>query len=131
MAVARIKEVLECDIEKVWRTVTSLEDYSWRSDIERIQKMDENKFVEFAKGGIPTLFTVTSCEPFERWEFDLENENMKGHWTGIFSRKGGATEIEFTEEVEAKKLVMKPFVKSYLKVQQFTYIEDLKKALGL
>lgn len=41
--------------------------------------------------------------------------NIKGHWTGIFTQKDGQTEIEFTEDVTAKKLIMKPFIKAYLK----------------
>lgn len=40
---------------------------------------------------------------------------MKGHWTGIFSDKGGETEIDFTEDIIAKKIFMKPFVKGYIK----------------
>ena len=39
----------------------------------------------------------------ERWEFDMENSNMKGHWVGIFTPKKGKTEIEFTENVTVKK----------------------------
>lgn len=63
------------------------------------------------------------------WEFDMENDNMKGHWTGIFRSDGERTEIEFTEEVTAKKVIMKPFLKDYVKKQQTQYVEDLKKAL--
>ncbi len=59
----------------------------------------------------------------------MENSNMKGHWIGIFTPKGNQTEIEFTEDVQAKKWFMKPFVKSYLKKQQTQFVEDLKKSL--
>lgn len=52
---------------------------------------------------------------------------MKGHWTGIFTAKGDETEIDFTEQVEAKKLLMKPFVKSYLKKQQIQFVADIMK----
>ena len=75
----------------------------------------------------PTTFTVTLVEPYRRWEFDMENSNMKGHWTGIFTVKGDETEIDFTEQVEAKKLLMKPFVKSYLKKQQIQFVADIMK----
>lgn len=61
----------------------------------------------------------------------MENSNMKGHWTGIFSQKDGQTEIDFTEDVTVKNPVMKLFVKSYLKKQQAAYVRDLRKALGL
>lgn len=54
---------------------------------------------------------------------------MKGHWTGLFSETNGQTKVDFTEDVTAKKLFMKPFVKLYLKKQQETYIQDLQKAL--
>lgn len=63
------------------------------------------------------------------WEFDMENDNMKGHWTGIFTEKNGQTEIDFTEDVTAKKVIMRPFIKTYLKKQQALYISDLEKEL--
>ena len=68
-------------------------------------------------------------EPCKRWEFDMENSNMKGHWTGIFIETDGQTEIDFTEEGTAKKFFMKPFVKSFLKKQQELYVSDLRKVL--
>ena len=49
------------------------------------------------------LFTGTLVKPYRRWEFDMENSNMTGHWTGIFTAKGAETEIDFTEQVKAKK----------------------------
>ena len=45
----------------------------------------------------------------------MATSNMKGHWTGVFNKKGDCTEIDFTEEVTAKKIIMRPFVKIYLK----------------
>lgn len=59
----------------------------------------------------------------------MENGNMKGHWTGMFTGLGGQTEVDFTEAVTAKKIWMKPFVKAFLKKQQSQYIADLRKAL--
>jgi len=130
MAVANRKEELLYPIEKVWEVVTDLKDCSWRSDLERIEVLKENeKFVEYTKDGFATTFTITCFEPVKRYEFDMENENMKGHWTGIFSSEGEKTIVDFTEDVTAKKAVMKPFVGMYLKKQQGTYIADLKKAL--
>lgn len=129
MAEAKIKILLEGDIKKVWDTVTSLTDYGWRSDLSRIEVTNEKQFVEYTKEGYATYFTVTVQEKYKRWEFDMENGNMKGHWTGVFSQTNGQTEIEFTETVQAKKIFMKPFVKAYLKKQQERYILDLKKAL--
>lgn len=129
MAVSNIKAAFQQDIQKVWETVTSLTDYAWRSDLSKIEILNENQFVEYTKEGYATLFTVTAVEPCKRWEFDMENDNMKGHWIGIFTQKGRQTEIDFTEDVVAKKFLMKPLVKGFLKKQQTLYVSDLKKAL--
>ena len=129
MAVSTIKSVFRRDVKDVWNVVTSLENYQWRSDLSKIEVIGEGEFVEYTKDGYATTFTVTAREPYQRWEFDLENGNMTGHWTGIFSFRDGQAEIEFTEDVTAKKWFMRPFVKMYLKKQQERYISDLRKAL--
>ena len=132
MAIANRKEELSYPIEKVWKVVTDLEDSSWRSDLDRIEILEEGvKFVEYTKDGFATTFTITCFEPLKRYEFDMENENMKGHWIGVFSAQGEKTLVDFTEDVTAKKAIMKPFVGMYLKKQQGVYIEDLKKALEI
>ncbi len=129
MAISNMKALFQSDVKKVWDIVTSLEEYQWRSDLSKIEILNEKQFIEYTKDGFATKFTVTVYEPYKRWEFDMENSNMKGHWVGIFAEKNGQTEIDFTEEVSAKKLIMKPFVKSFLKKQQERYVSDLKKAL--
>jgi len=129
MAISNIKATFQSDIQRVWEIVTSLENYSWRSDLSKIEIISENQFIEYTKDGYSTTFTITSVHPYKRWEFDMENNNIKGHWIGIFREKDGNTEIDFTEEVTAKKVIMKPFIKSYLKKQQELYVSDLKKAL--
>ena len=129
MAVSIIKATLPCAISKVWETVTSLENYTWRSDLREIEILNERQFVEYTKEGYATTFTITDTKPCERWEFDMENSNISGHWTGIFTEKGEQTEIEFTENVMAKKLIMRPFLRPFLKKQQELYLSDLRKAL--
>ena len=129
MAVSTIKVTFSCDVNKVWEMVTSLENYTWRSDLSKIEILNDKQFVEYTKEGYATSFRITVMEPCQLWEFDMENDNIKGHWRGVFVQKDGQTEIEFSEDVVAKKFFMKPFVKSYLKKQQLQYISDLKKAL--
>ena len=130
MAVTTIKAVFQCDVQKVWNVVTSLENYSWRSDLSKIEVVNEKQFIEYTKNGFATKFTITATKPHKLWEFDIDNDNLKGHWTGIFSQGNGTTEIIFTEDVTAKKIFMKPFVKAFLKKQQKAYVEDLRIALG-
>lgn len=130
MATSNIKAIISCDIHKVWETVLAVDQYStWRSDLSKTEMVNEKEFIEYTKEGYSTKFTVTAAEPYKRWEFDMENSNMTGHWIGIFVSKGNETEIDFTEDVTVKKFIMKPFVKSYLKKQQTQFLMDLKKAL--
>ena len=130
MITSNIKATIHCDIHKVWETVLSVDKYgAWRSDLSKTKIINEKKFMEYTKEGYATTFTVTLVEPYQRWEFDMENSNMKGHWIGIFTSNGNETEIAFTEHVTAKKFFIKPFVKSYLKKQQARFIADLKKEL--
>lgn len=130
MTISNIKDSIDSNIHKVWETVLAVDKYTqWRSDLSKTEVINEEQFIEYTKNGYPTTFTITVVEPHKRWEFDMENSNMKGHWIGIFTPKGNQTEIEFTEDVQAKKWFMKPFVKSYLKKQQTQFVEDLKKSL--
>ena len=129
MATSNIKATFLCDVKRAWNTVTSLHNYQWRSDLGRIEVLDEKRFVEYTKEGYSTTFTVTCEIPYERWEFDMENRNMKGHWIGLFKESDGITEIDFTEDVQSKKVIMKPFIKGFLKKQQGLYVSDLRKEL--
>lgn len=130
MAVSTIKAEFQCEVEKVWEIVTSLEKYSWRSDVDKIVvTVPEKEFEEHTKDGYVTKFQITVFDEYKRYEFDMENDNMQGHWSGAFSYQDGITEIEFTENIIAKKGIMKPFVGIYLKRQQAKYIQDLRNAL--
>lgn len=130
MTISSIKTTLPYNVEKVWEIMTSLEDCAWRSDLDRVEITGETQFIEVTREGFETTFTITSKVPCERWEFDMENANMKGHWTGIFTQTDEGTELELIEDVSPKKLIMKPFVKSYLKKQQAQYLADLEAALS-
>ena len=113
MAISNMKATFESEVKKVWEIVTSLENYSWRSDLSKIEILNDKQFVEYTNEGYATTFTITVIELYQRWEFDMENDNIKGHWIGVFTQKGGQTEIDFTEDVTAKKIFMKPFVKFF------------------
>ena len=131
MTTSNIKAQIFCELRQVWDLVLDIENYdAWRSDLSKTEVISDKQFIEYTKDGYPTTFTVTVVEPYRRWEFDMENSNMKGHWIGVFTAKGDDAEIDFTECVEAKKLLMKPFVKSYLKKQQTQFVADIRKALG-
>lgn len=135
-----IRAELACPVERVWETLTDLAHPDWRRDIERVEVISKESFVEYSKGGFATFFTITRQEPpyywadwdgRAHWAFDMESENMKGHWLGVIEPSEGGCTVTFTEKVAVKKAWMRPFVKIYLKKQQKQYISDLRQALGL
>ena len=132
MAVSNIKASFACDIKKVWELAANAADYtSWRSDLGRVEILNEKQFKEYTKDGYATTFTITLSEPHSRLEFDMDNPNMYGHWAGVFEEKDGLTKINFTEDIIPRKPFLRPFVKFYLKKQQARFVLDMKKALKL
>ena len=89
MAKARLKISLPCSVSALWRVVTDNENSGWRSDLSRIEVLDERRFVEYTAKGYLTFFTITALEPCKRYAFDMENGNMKGRWEGFFSEEDG------------------------------------------
>lgn len=130
MAVSIIKEIFPNDRCEVWNIVLDIDKYSqWRSDVSKVEIIDDNQFIEYNKSGYATIFTVTNVESYQKWEFDMENTNMKGHWIGIFTSVKDGTQIEFIEDVKVKKRFYTPFLGFYLKKQQRQFIFDLKKMI--
>ena len=64
MITSNKKMTLLSDVEKVWSVVTDLKDCAWRSDLSRIEILEDGKrFIEYTKDGYPTTFTITVKEP--------------------------------------------------------------------
>lgn len=126
MIKSTIKSIIQADLATVWHVVTSLHDFSWRSDIISIEVFDERHFKETIKDGYETSFTITVVEPLMKYSFLMDNENLSGEWTGYFNQREEGTEIEFIESVNLKKWWLYPFAKWYLKKQQKRYVSDLR-----
>ena len=93
MVTVHMTAVLPGDVQQVWTVVTGVEEYTWRSDLSRTEVLSAKQFVEHTQTGAQTLFTITAAEPGRRWELDMENRRMRGHWVGLFSGKGAETAI--------------------------------------
>ena len=132
MKKSTITAAFKANIKKVWEVVTNNNKYEWRSDLSKIDvSADENSFTEYTKDNFPTKFNITLKKPYERYEFDMTNKNMNGHWIGIFkSVNNNGTQIEFIEKVSVNNPIMNLFAGLYLKKQQSLYIADFKKELG-
>ena len=116
MVIAKIEAALDFDIGRVWDAVTDIKNYPlWRSDLKGVQVIDDDNFTEEGKQGIVTRFLIADRKPKELFELNVENDNLKGVWTGQFCKCGSGTSIVFTESVEPKKAVFAFILKTYLK----------------
>ncbi|MDF9824107.1 hypothetical protein M2475_000457 [Breznakia sp. PF5-3] len=129
MTKCEMRTNINCDVQKVWKVVTNIKEYAWRSDLSKVDIVDECQFIEYTRKGYATTFSIIEKTPCSYFSFTMENNMIKGHWSGRFIEKGEQTEIIFTEDVTAKKLIIKPFIKSYLKKQQNKYISDLQEKI--
>ncbi len=72
-----IKKQFHCDKDKLWDVITDNYNYSWRSDLSKIDIIDEKHFIEYGKNNFPTYFTITAKEKLKEYKFNLENANLK------------------------------------------------------
>lgn len=131
MTKSNIKKEFNCDIERLWRIVTDNSDWHWRSDLSKIEIIDDRHFIEYTKNNFPTYFTITSKINLKEYKFVFENTNIKGKWTGVFRKSdSGKVLLDFTEEIETNNIIMKLSAKPYLRNQQRRYMMDLERELS-
>ena len=131
MIKSNIKKQFSCDKNKLWDIITDNSNYKWRTDLSKIEIIDNTHFIEYTANNFPTYFTITAKEKLKEYKFDLENANLKGKWIGIFKElTNGNIELDFTEEIEVNSLIMKLLAKSYLKSQQKRYMKNLERELN-
>lgn len=120
------------DPKTVFDVVSDNEHTAWRSDVTKIVTTGKDTFEEYAPNGTVTKFTIVKKEPYERYEFKMENDKFTGSWLGLFiGLSDGSTQLVFTEHIEMKKPLFRILVHlvPILKKMQKNYINDLKKYL--
>ena len=128
---SNIKKEFNCDKNKLWNIITDNANFAWRSDLSKIEIIDNTHFVEYTKKNFPTYFTIISKEKLKVYKFELKNENLKGKWIGIFKElPNGNIELDFTEEIEVNSFIMKMLAKFYLKKKKKRYMRDLERELN-
>lgn len=131
MIKSNLKQEFNCSIKKLWQIITNNTNYTWRSDLSRIEIIDDKHFIEYTKNNFPTYFTITKQDYLKEYGFNLKNANIKGKWIGRFIKiDDEKTLLDFTEEIEVNNLFMKLLAKPYLRSQQKRYFRDLEKELS-
>ncbi len=131
MIKSNIKKEFNCGIEKLWNIIADNNKYAWRSDLSKIEIIDDKHFIEYSKNNYPTYFTIASKDYLKEYKFDIKNSKIMGKWIGLFKElPNGNVELDFTEEIETNNFIMKLLAKFYLKSMQKSYMKDLEKEIS-
>ena len=128
MKKVEMKVYFKSDIEKVFNVIANMKDCSWRSDLSKVECIDDGKYIEYNRKNHPTKILVTEYLKNIQFEYDIQNEYYKGHWCGQFAplKDGGCVMylLFYFESVS--------FLGKFINVDKFEkrYIEDLKKELN-
>ena len=128
MKKVEMKVYFKSDVEKVFNVITNMKDCSWRSDLSKVECIDDGKYIEYNGKNHPTKILVTEYLKNIQFEYDIQNEYYKGHWCGQFAplKDGGCVMylLFYFESVS--------FLGKFINVDKFEkrYIEDLKKELN-
>lgn len=126
---AKRTESFKAPISEVWKLVTDIENYQWRSDISRVEVKDKNHFIEYSKQGYKTFFYITDNEYLRLWACDFENETISGHFVADFKLDGALCMLSIHESINIKKLYALPFANIYAIKAQKKFFSDLKNKL--
>lgn len=55
---SNIKKQFSCDRNKLWNIITDNSNYAWRSDLSKIETIDDTHFIEYTTNNFPTYFTI-------------------------------------------------------------------------
>lgn len=127
--ISTIEKDFDFDIKIIWDIITDFKKYHWRSDISKVDVLNEKEFIEITKDGYSTNFIIIKEIKFKYLEFKIDNSNMEGYWKGEFLAENGKTKIRFTENLKSKKIWLIPILKIYVKRQQKIYMKNLERYL--
>jgi hypothetical protein len=134
--IAEKEVVLKHSVKTIWNIVVDNSDYKWRTDIKRIEILENGKdWIEYydVNNKFYTKFTLKDKEEYTLYSFDMENKNFYGTWTGKFIElNNNETKCIFTETLYVKNKVMNILAKYFWNIKkiQEQYFNDLVNKLN-
>lgn len=129
MIVVEEKILIDAKPKEIYDIITNNEFYLWRSDLSKIEIVDENHFIEYTNKNFPTFFTVIKSIKNKRYETEMINNNIEGKFIIELKKIDNKTEFIIREEIQKLNIKLKFASKLFLKKMQKKYIFDLLKEL--
>ena len=121
---------LPCPAERIWRVITDLEHWSWRSGLtDLLVERDGRHFVEKFRDGDVLFCRITAFAPCRWYALDMANDRLFGHWEVLLIPTDQGARMELTSGVWIKGPLGNLLAKSWLLRRQRRYVADLRRAL--
>jgi DNA mismatch repair ATPase MutS len=133
--IAESEIILKHNIKTIWDIVVNNNDYKWRTGINKIEILENDKdWIEYYGNGKKffTKFTLTEKEENKLYSFAMENKRFYGNWAGKFVEVNkNETKCEFTETIFIRNKLMEILARLFwdIKKAQKQYLDDLGKKL--
>jgi hypothetical protein len=120
--IAEKEVVLQYNVKTIWDIVVNNSDYKWRTDIKKIEILENKKdWIEYY--GINekyfTKFTLKDKEECKLYSFDMENKNFYGNWVGKFIEiSTNETKCIFAETIYIKNKIMNILAKLFFNIKK-------------
>ena len=117
---------------QLWKVVTDNKDTAWRSDLIKVEMKADGSWLEYAKGGGCTQFTIYCWQPLERYGFTMENKYFSGIWEGFLQERTNGTQWSMKEMIYVKNPFIAFIARNFWpleKIQQ-QYLADLAAKLS-
>jgi len=129
---------IESSPEEIYKVITDIKDCSWRSDINKIKRIDSKHFLEIECGDkkrkspdFLTFITVLRKTKNKAYDIYIVNNVMEGNVYVSLQVVDNKTELIIKHEVniDSRRKWFFTISKSGIKSIQNRYVSDLKKRL--
>lgn len=127
------QSVINKSPEIVYNIVINNDDYSYRSDLKKINILNRNgdmeEWEEISKNGNTIIFRTKEKNPYSFYSFDMNCKMFRGYWTAEFKETDqNRTLFIATEYIRIKNPFIKTLSYLFFNIGKFmeTYQKDLK-----
>ena len=125
-----VRAEISCPVERVWRLVTDLNGWDWRSDLSDLRSSrDGMHFCEYEWDGERVCFEIEAFAPCYWFACTMAGHGSTGRWEMFFTRSGAQTKLEILAELQRRDFLTDLRALVWLRRRMKQYMEDLRLEL--
>lgn len=125
-----VRTEIACPVERVWRLVTDLKVWDWRSDLNDLRvSRDGMSFYEYEWDGERIFYEIRAFAPCYWFACDMMGRGSVGRWELFFTRSGAETKLEAVAELQRRDFLTDLRALVWLRRKLKQYVVDLRLEL--